>query len=135
MSNQFSLYNRPAARRLIITLVAIELILIVTGYGLLWLYALHQQQQLGKSYLIELVDKLNHKITHGEHDWSQVNLDQHEVIENYQLIIVEPTGATTVVKNNHNDFSVPLPNWTLSNKQSNKMFYDIHGFDFLNNLA
>ena len=135
MSNQFSLYNRPAARRLIITLVAIELILIVAGYGLLWLYALQQQQQLGKSYLIELVDKLNHKITHGEHDWSQVNLDQHEVIENYQLIIVEPTGATTVVKNNHDDFSVPLPNWTLSNKQSNKMFYDIHGFEVWQNLA
>ena len=59
MSNQFSLYNRPAARRLIITLVAIELILIVAGYGLLWLYALQQQQELGKSYLVELVDKLN----------------------------------------------------------------------------
>ena len=90
----------------------------MAGYGLLWLYALQQQQELGKSYLVELVDKLNHKITHGEHDWSQVNLDQHEVIENYQLIVFEPTGDTTVVKNNHNDFSDALPNWTLSAKQS-----------------
>ncbi|WNP27527.1 response regulator [Moraxella sp. DOX410] len=135
MSNQFSLYNRPAARRLIVTLVAIELILIVAGYGLLGFYALQQQQQLGKSYLIELVDKLNHKISHHEYDWSQVTLDHHAVIKNYQLIIVEPTGATTVVKNNHDDFSVPLPNWTLSNKQSNKMFYDIHGFEVWQNLA
>ena len=107
----------------------------MTGYGLLWLYALHQQQQLGKSYLIELVDKLNHKITHGEHDWSQVTLDHHTVIKNYQLIIVEPTGATTVVKNNHDDFSVPLPNWTLSTKQSNKIFYDDRGFEVWQNLA
>ena len=107
----------------------------MTGYGLLWLYALHQQQQLGKSYLIELVDKLNHKISHHEYDWSQVTLDHHAAIKNYQLIIVEPTGATTVVKNNHDDFSVPLPNWTLSNKQSNKMFYDIHGFEVWQNLA
>ena len=72
MSNQFSLYNRPAARRLIVTLVAIELILIVAGYGLLGFYALQQQQQLGKSYLVELVDKLNHKISHHEYDWSTV---------------------------------------------------------------
>ncbi len=135
MSNQFSLYNRPAARRLIVTLVAIELILIVAGYGLLWLYALQQQQQLGESCLVELVDKLNHKISHHEYDWSQVTLDHHAAIKNYQLIIVEPTGATTVVKNNHDDFSVPLPNWTLSNKQSNKMFYDIHGFEVWQNLA
>lgn len=135
MSNQFSLYNRPAARRLIITLVAIELILIVAGYGLLGFYALQQQQQLGESCLIELVDKLNHKISHHEYDWSQVTLDHHAAIKNYQLIIVEPTGATTVVKNNHDDFSVPLPNWTLSNKQSNKMFYDIHGFEVWQNLA
>ena len=135
MSNQFSLYNRPAARRLIVTLVAIELILIVAGYGLLGFYALQQQQQLGESCLVELVDKLNHKISHHEYDWSQVTLDHHTVIKNYQLIIVEPTGATTVVKNNHNDFSVPLPNWTLSNKQSNKMFYDIHGFEVWQNLA
>lgn len=135
MSNQFSLYNRPAARRLIITLVAIELILIVAGYGLLGFYALQQQQQLGESCLVELVDKLNHKISHHEYDWSQVTLDHHAAIKNYQLIIVEPTGATTVVKNNHDDFSVPLPNWTLSNKQSNKMFYDIHGFEVWQNLA
>ncbi|MBL7666490.1 response regulator [Moraxella osloensis] len=135
MSNQFSLYNRPAARRLIVTLVAIELILIVAGYGLLGFYALQQQQQLGESCLVELVDKLNHKISHHEYDWSQVTLDHHTVIKNYQLIIVEPTGATTVVKNNHDDFSVPLPNWTLSNKQSNKMFYDIHGFEVWQNLA
>ena len=135
MSNQFSLYNRPAARRLIVTLVAIELILIVAGYGLLGFYALQQQQQLGESCLIELVDKLNHKISHHEYDWSQVTLDHHAAIKNYQLIIVEPTGATTVVKNNHDDFSVPLPNWTLSNKQSNKMFYDIHGFEVWQNLA
>lgn len=135
MSNQFSLYNRPAARRLIVTLVAIELILIVAGYGLLGFYALQQQQQLGESCLVELVDKLNHKISHHEYDWSQVTLDHHAAIKNYQLIIVEPTGATTVVKNNHDDFSVPLPNWTLSNKQSNKMFYDIHGFEVWQNLA
>lgn len=135
MSNQFSLYNRPAARRLIVTLVAIELILIVAGYGLLGFYALQQQQQLGESCLVELVDKLNHKISHHEYDWSQVTLDHHAAIKNYQLIIVEPTGATTVVKNNHDDFSVPLPNWTLSNKQSNKMFYDIHGFEVSQNLA
>lgn len=135
MSNQFSLYNRPAARRLIITLVAIELILIVAGYGLLGFYALQQQQQLGESCLVELVDKLNHKISYHEYDWSQITLDHHAVIKNYQLIIVEPTGATTVVKNNHDDFSVPLPNWTLSNKQSNKMFYDIHGFEVWQNLA
>lgn len=135
MSNQFSLYNRPAARRLIIILVAIELILIVAGYGLLGFYALQQQQQLGESCLVELVDKLNHKISHHEYDWSQVTLDHHAAIKNYQLIIVEPTGATTVVKNNHDDFSVPLPNWTLSNKQSNKMFYDIHGFEVWQNLA
>ena len=135
MSNQFFLYNRPAARRLIVTLVAIELILIVAGYGLLGFYALQQQQQLGESCLVELVDKLNHKISHHEYDWSQVTLDHHTVIKNYQLIIVEPTGATTVVKNNHDDFSVPLPNWTLSNKQSNKMFYDIHGFEVWQNLA
>jgi len=135
VSNQFSLYNRPAARRLIITLVAIELILIVAGYGLLGFYALQQQQQLGESCLVELVDKLNHKISHHEYDWSQVTLDHHAAIKNYQLIIVEPTGATTVVKNNHDDFSVPLPNWTLSNKQSNKMFYDIHGFEVWQNLA
>lgn len=107
----------------------------MAGYGLLWLYALHQQQQLGESCLVELVDKLNHKISHHEYDWSQVTLDHHTVIKNYQLIIVEPTGATTVVKNNHDDFSVPLPNWTLSNKQSNKMFYDIHGFEVWQNLA
>ena len=107
----------------------------MTGYGLLWLYALHQQQQLGESCLVELVDKLNHKISHHEYDWSQVTLDHHAAIKNYQLIIVEPTGATTVVKNNHDDFSVPLPNWTLSNKQSNKMFYDIHGFEVWQNLA
>ncbi len=135
MSNQFSLYNRPAARRLIVTLVAIELILIVAGYGLLGFYALQQQQQLGESCLVELVDKLNHKISYHEYDWSQVTLDHHAAIKNYQLIIVEPTGATTVVKNNHDDFSVPLPNWTLSNKQSNKMFYDIHGFEVWQNLA
>ena len=135
MSNQFSLYNRPAARRLIVTLVAIKLILIVAGYGLLGFYALQQQQQLGESCLVELVDKLNHKISHHEYDWSQVTLDHHAAIKNYQLIIVEPTGATTVVKNNHDDFSVPLPNWTLSNKQSNKMFYDIHGFEVWQNLA
>lgn len=135
MSNQFSLYNRPAARRLIVTLVVIELILIVAGYGLLGFYALQQQQQLGESCLVELVDKLNHKISHHEYDWSQVTLDHHAAIKNYQLIIVEPTGATTVVKNNHDDFSVPLPNWTLSNKQSNKMFYDIHGFEVWQNLA
>ena len=135
MSNQFSLYNRPAARRLIVTLVAIELILIVAGYGLLGFYALQQQQQLGESCLVELVDKLNHKISYHEYDWSQITLDHHAVIKNYQLIIVEPTGATTVVKNNHDDFSVPLPNWTLSNKQSNKMFYDIHGFEVWQNLA
>lgn len=135
MSNQFSLYNRPAARRLIVTLVAIELILIVAGYGLLGFYALQQQQQLGESCLVELVDKLNHKISHHEYDWSQVTLDHHAAIKNYQLIIVEPTGATTVVKNNHDDFSVPLPNWTLSNKQSNKIFYDIHGFEVWQNLA
>lgn len=107
----------------------------MTGYGLLWLYALQQQQQLGESCLVELVDKLNHKISHHEYDWSQVTLDHHAAIKNYQLIIVEPTGATTVVKNNHDDFSVPLPNWTLSNKQSNKMFYDIHGFEVWQNLA
>ena len=135
MSNQFSLYNRPAARRLIITLVAIELILIVAGYGLLGFYALQQQQQLGESCLVELVDKLNHKISYHEYDWSQITLDHHAVIKNYQLIIVEPTGATTVVKNNHNDFSDALPNWTLSAKQSNKMFYDIHGFEVWQNLA
>jgi len=115
--------------------VAIELILIVAGYGLLGFYALQQQQQLGESCLVELVDKLNHKISHHEYDWSQVTLDHHAAIKNYQLIIVEPTGATTVVKNNHDDFSVPLPNWTLSNKQSNKMFYDIHGFEVSQNLA
>lgn len=107
----------------------------MAGYGLLWLYALQQQQQLGESCLVELVDKLNHKISHHEYDWSQVTLDHHAAIKNYQLIIVEPTGATTVVKNNHDDFSVPLPNWTLSNKQSNKMFYDIHGFEVWQNLA
>ena len=107
----------------------------MAGYGLLWLYALQQQQQLGKSYLVELVDKLNHKITHGEHDWSQVNLDQHEAIKNYQLIVFEPTGDTTVVKNNHNDFSDALPNWTLSAKQSNKIFYDDRGFEVWQNLA
>ena len=115
--------------------MAIELILIVAGYGLLGFYALQQQQQLGESCLVELVDKLNHKISHHEYDWSQVTLDHHAAIKNYQLIIVEPTGATTVVKNNHDDFSVPLPNWTLSNKQSNKMFYDIHGFEVWQNLA
>ncbi|GGL96885.1 hypothetical protein GCM10010099_11530 [Streptomyces cinereus] len=115
--------------------MVIELILIVAGYGLLGFYALQQQQQLGESCLVELVDKLNHKISHHEYDWSQVTLDHHAAIKNYQLIIVEPTGATTVVKNNHDDFSVPLPNWTLSNKQSNKMFYDIHGFEVWQNLA
>lgn len=107
----------------------------MTGYGLLWLYALQQQQQLGESCLVELVDKLNHKISHHEYDWSQVTLDHHAAIKNYQLIIVEPTGATTVVKNNHDDFSVPLPNWTLSNKQSNKIFYDDRGFEVWQNLA
>ena len=107
----------------------------MAGYGLLGFYALQQQQQLGESCLVELVDKLNHKISHHEYDWSQVTLDHHAAIKNYQLIIVEPTGDTTVVKNNHDDFSVPLPNWTLSNKQSNKMFYDIHGFEVWQNLA
>lgn len=135
VSNQFSFYNRPAARRLIITLVAIELIVIATGYGLLWLYAVQQQQQFGKNNLIDTVQKLNQKIIRHEYDWHSVNLGHQSVIEHYQLFIIEPSGRTTVVSNNDHLSFNSLPNWSLSTQKSNKIFYNPRGFEAWQNLT
>lgn len=132
MSNQFSLYNRPAARRLIITLVIIKLMLIGTGYGLLWWYASQQQQQFGKNFLVDIIQKFNRKIDAHEYDWSNLDVNGQHVIENYQLMIIEPSGHTTIV--NNNALFNSLPNWSLSTHTSDKIFYQIDGFEVWHNL-
>lgn len=134
MSDQFSLFHRPGARQVVIALSVIMFTLVVTGYGLLWLYVEQQQNMVGRTYLLSIVTDINNKLDSQRENLAEDTFVKPDIVKKATIILFEPTGQTTTISRANHITVEQLPNWTSPSSDYGKIFYYANGFESWQNL-
>ncbi|ELA09467.1 PAS/PAC sensor hybrid histidine kinase [Moraxella macacae 0408225] len=118
MRNSISVLHHPTGRQGLLALVGIMLSLILTGYGLLWLYATDRQRTASELLLSDITLDLNQKIDTQERNFIGGKFISPKMIASHYLVIFEPTGRAIILNNNSNLSSFNLPTWSVNASQN-----------------